>query len=91
MTESVGVVVAALIAALTFTVGEIIRVRERRRDQIATRVAEVQLAVRAFTLEAVRSEARDEAVQLKTAMHATGAITSLLAVVPKRDRGFVMR
>lgn len=91
MSESLGIVIAAAIAALTFTVGEIIRIRERRVDRIATRVAATQEALRRFTVEAARAPKRNEPVHLETAIQASGSITALLAVARRRDRRFIMR
>lgn len=91
MTESVGVVIAALIAALTFSAGEVIRIRERRIDRIASRVAAVQEAVQRFTVEAAANPRRNKPVHLETAIRTTGSITALLGAVGKRDRRFVLR
>lgn len=91
VTESIGIVIAAAIAALTFTVGEVIRIRERRVDRIAARVAVAQESLRRFMLEAARAPKRNKPVHMETAMQASGAISGLLAVVGRRDRRFVMR
>lgn len=90
MTESTGIVIAAVIAALMLLVGEVICIRERRIDRTATRVGAAQKALRLLIVEAGRAPKRHKPEHLQAAIQATGSISASLEVARQTDRPVLM-